>query len=315
MTPKITIGLPVYNGAALLSAALDSLLGQTLGDFELIIADNASTDATPEICRRYARRDRRIRYLGADRNLGAAANFNRVVPLARGEYFKWAAHDDCCEPEFLQRCAAVLDAEPAVVLATTRTRRIDATGRPLDIYDFDLDCDGADPVERFARMLRGHKCYEVFGLIRTATLRQTDLIGHYAHGDGVLLADLALRGRLREIPEPLFLARSHESQSMAMVLDYHAYTGWFDPAKAGRLVFPCWRILREYLRVIGRAPISARQRLACYRHVAAWCVHWRRRLRGDLTAAVRHVTGIGRPRPARRPDPTTSSIHPDGRTS
>ncbi len=294
MRPRVTIGLPVYNGEALLETALESLLGQTLGDFELIIADNASTDATPEICRRYAERDSRIRYLGADHNLGAAANFNRIVPLARGEYFKWAAHDDCCAPRFLQTCVEVLDADPAIVLATTRTRRIDETGHPLDVYDFDLNCDGADPARRFASILRGHKCYEIFGLIRTEVLRHTDLIGGYAHGDGVLLADLALRGRLHESPEPLFLARSHESQSMAMVLDYHAYTSWFDPTKAGRLVFPCWRILREYLRIVGRAPITTRQRIACYRHLATWCVAWRRRLRGDLTAAVRHVAGVRR---------------------
>ncbi len=300
--PRVTIGLPVFNGARHLPAALDALLAQSFADFELIIADNASTDATGEICRAYAARDQRIHYLRAARNMGAAANFNRIVPLAAGEYFKWAAHDDLCRPTFLEACIAALEADRGLVLATSRSLIIDDAGRPLGTYNFELQADGDDPVQRFAQTLRGHKCYEIFGVIRTEVLRQTNLIGNYAHGDGVLLADLALRGRFCELPEPLFMPRSHRQQSMNMVLDYHAYTWWFDPAKSGKLVFPCWRILREYLRVVNRAPISAAQRVGCYRHLARWCVHWRRRLRGDLTAAVRFLLGR-RPPPAAAHDP------------
>ena len=107
--PRVSIGMPVFNGENYLAEALDSLLTQTFSDFELIISDNASTDKTEEICRAYAVRDQRIRYFRNQENLGASRNYNRVFELSSGEYFKWAAHDDLCAPEFLGRCVDVLD--------------------------------------------------------------------------------------------------------------------------------------------------------------------------------------------------------------
>jgi len=103
------VGLPVYNGERFLGRAIDTLLAQTYRDFELIIVDNASSDGTEDICRAYAQRDRRIHYWRNARNLGAMGNFRRVFELARGELFKWAAHDDEHEPAFLEKCVTALD--------------------------------------------------------------------------------------------------------------------------------------------------------------------------------------------------------------
>ena len=96
MKPRVSIGLPVYNGQEFLEETLHSILNQTFNDFELIICDNASTDRTAEICRSFAKRDRRIRYYRNEINLGAAKNFNGVFFLARGEYLKWSDNDDLC---------------------------------------------------------------------------------------------------------------------------------------------------------------------------------------------------------------------------
>jgi len=126
--PRVSIGVPVYNGESYLACALDSMLGQTYGDFELIISDNASTDRTPEICRQYAARDPRVRYLREEQNRGLAWNFNRVVEVSRGDYFKWAAYDDVCAPSFLARTVEVLDNDPHVILATSVAALIDAQG-------------------------------------------------------------------------------------------------------------------------------------------------------------------------------------------
>ena len=115
--PRVTIGLPVYNGQNYLVETLESLLAQTYTDFELVISDNASTDRTEAICRQYAAGDARIRYYRNDENIGASANYNRAFELGRGEYFKWAAHDDLLAPTYLERCVEVLDANPDVVLA------------------------------------------------------------------------------------------------------------------------------------------------------------------------------------------------------
>ena len=114
-TPKVSLGLPVYNGENFIAQAIESILAQTFTDFELIITDNGSTDRTPKICEAYAARDRRVAYSRNPENLGAAPNFNRAFALSSGRYFKWVAHDDLIAPEFLARCVKVLDNDPSVV--------------------------------------------------------------------------------------------------------------------------------------------------------------------------------------------------------
>ncbi len=123
--PRVSVGLPVYNGENFIKDALDSILAQTFEDFELIISDNASTDGTQQICRQYTSKDQRIRYIRNDGNIGASKNFNQVFELSSGEYFKWIAHDDLCAPEFLERCVEVLDQDPSIVLCFARPKAID----------------------------------------------------------------------------------------------------------------------------------------------------------------------------------------------
>src|SRR5215469_16516475 len=117
--PRVSIGLPVWNGEKYIRSAVDSILRQDYTDFELIISDNASTDATQDICREYAAKDPRIRYYRNEKNIGASANFNRLVELARGELFKWATHDDIHMPGFLGRCIEIIDQAPSTVALVT----------------------------------------------------------------------------------------------------------------------------------------------------------------------------------------------------
>ena len=117
--PRVTVGVPVFNGELFVAETLNSLLKQTFSDLEIVISDNASTDRTQEICRAYAARDWRVRYYRNDVNRGAAWNHNRVFELARGEFFKWSAADDLCAPEFLTLCVAALDRDPAAVMSIT----------------------------------------------------------------------------------------------------------------------------------------------------------------------------------------------------
>src|SRR3990172_5611242 len=108
-TRLIAVGLPVYNGQKYLAQAIESILGQTFADFELIISDNASTDRTQEICQAYAARDPRVRYFRNERNLGAGPNYDLCFERARSKYFKWAAHDDVIAPDFLEKTKANLE--------------------------------------------------------------------------------------------------------------------------------------------------------------------------------------------------------------
>ncbi|MEO1543162.1 MAG: glycosyltransferase family 2 protein, partial [Pseudomonadota bacterium] len=160
--PKVTIGVPVYNGEAYLAEALDSILGQTFGDFEVIISDNASCDRTEDICRDYASRDPRITYIRQEKNAGAAPNFNLLVSLAKGKYFKWAASDDLIAPEFLASCLEALESNSNASIAMTQTRIVDEAGRELDCQSVSSAFTSPEFNERFAALLPMRACFEVF---------------------------------------------------------------------------------------------------------------------------------------------------------
>lgn len=118
-TPVISIGMPVYNGEKNIKEALDSLLSQTFKDFELIISDNASTDATESICMEYANRDKRIRYIRQAQNNGALINFNLVLELASGEYFMWAASDDVWSKDWVEKLITNFTDQTAISFGST----------------------------------------------------------------------------------------------------------------------------------------------------------------------------------------------------
>ena len=169
-TPRLTVGLPVYNGARFIDRAIASIRAQTMNAFELIIADNASTDETVTICERHAAEDDRIRIIGSSENRGAAWNFNRIVPMATAPYFKWAAHDDMLRPEFFERCLSVLDHDPDVVICYTKGTDVDPEDRPLASIDSMPYAQGPDPVVRVSELLRfDTSCIESFGIVNRHT--------------------------------------------------------------------------------------------------------------------------------------------------
>jgi glycosyltransferase involved in cell wall biosynthesis len=265
--PRISVGLPVHNGARFIEAALDSLLAQDFTDFELIISDNASTDDTPEICRAFARRDARIRYFRSAANLGAAANFNRVFELAAGEFFKWATHDDICARSNLRRCLETFDQSPPdVVLCYGKTVLIDERGQVLRPYEDRMDLRFARPHRRLEHLLRYLElCHADLGLIRRRVLATTRLQGPYRGSDTVLLAELALRGKFHEIPEPLFFRRWHPGTSMQSHATVEDHMRWFDPAWRGRAALPRLRQLLGHARAIYEAPLDWLEKAECFR--------------------------------------------------
>jgi glycosyltransferase involved in cell wall biosynthesis len=135
--PAVSIGMPVYNGERFLREALDSALAQTFKDFELIVSDNNSNDATKKVCLEYADRDSRIKYIGNERNYGAFWNFCFVARQARGRFFTWLAHDDVLEPTFLERTVQYMLENPRVVVAATDCTIIDEEGNRLRVDNLD----------------------------------------------------------------------------------------------------------------------------------------------------------------------------------
>ena len=260
--PRATVGLPVFNGENYLAEAIDSILAQTFTDFELVISDNASTDRTEEICRVYAERDDRVRYFRHATNRGASPNYNFAVAQARGEYFKWMAHDDVLHARSLEETVRVLDENPEVSLAYTKTRRIDENGKVTGDYDFlenKLRIDAVKPHTRFGDYIcRAHNCLGIFGLMRLEQLLRTNLHAAYQGADRVLLAEMALIGRIHRVPEYLFDRRDHPGAYTAQ-RSADSRLGWWDTEQAERLQFPHWRKLLEYNKALWRVELPVRE--------------------------------------------------------
>jgi len=120
--PKISIGLPVYNGEKFLEEKIISLLNQTVKDFEIIISDNASTDLTSVICQKYLQKDKRIRFFKQEKNMGFRWNFDFVLKKARGKYFLWTSVDDIILPEFIEKNVAVLESNDKIVCSASQVK-------------------------------------------------------------------------------------------------------------------------------------------------------------------------------------------------
>lgn len=142
--PLITVGMPVYNCAALIDAAIGHILGQTYPNFELLISDNASTDQTPDICRAYAARDQRIRYIRQPVNLGAMTNFQFVLRNATSEYFMWAAADDLRSSDFIQVNTEFLQSHPDYIASISPARVSGGAFDPIQMGDGSVDDDDAN---------------------------------------------------------------------------------------------------------------------------------------------------------------------------
>jgi glycosyltransferase involved in cell wall biosynthesis len=290
--PRVTIGLPVYNGAEWLADALESLRAQTFDDFELVISDNGSTDATQSICEQCAARDERVRYVREDINRGLVWNWNRVFELSHSEYFKWAAYDDLYHPTFLQRCIEVLDRHPDVAWCHSRTLHINAQGELLlgkhtpEVSYVVQSLSGKDqpalacrtsarPSDRFKAVLLGRGgCLDSYGVMRSEILRKTALHVPYYGSEKVLMAELALWGRYCEVPEPLCFARVHDNAAgnMRSQKQQRRYINPFAKKwQSDRLGLLC-----GYLAAVNRADLSWAECLRCHSTIGQYVLQYRK---------------------------------------
>jgi glycosyltransferase involved in cell wall biosynthesis len=270
--PRLSIGLPVYNGENYLEEAFEALLGQTFEDFELIVSDNASTDTTSDICGRYAKRDSRIRYFRQEHNIGLNPNHNFVIRQAKGELFKMASHDDLWARDLLKRCVDILDERPEVVIVHCWEALIDPAGKVTKQLTYSVATDAPQAPERFRSMLFDGWDDYTYGVIRTAVLRHTNLHGSHHLADRSINTELALYGPFYLIPEWMYFRRDHPERKSP----YTARTrsAYLDPRRANRLRNPAIRLYAEYLwayiAAIRNAPLSPEERRQCYGYLARW---------------------------------------------
>lgn len=304
-SPLISIGMPVYNGSRYLVEALESLLAQTCGDFELIISDNASTDSTAEICQDYAANDARIRYFRQPQNLGAIGNFNWTFTQASGRFFKWAACDDLCAATFLERCVDELQRRPDCVWCHCDSDMIDQDGRswidrlPADDEEIELDRHGnrswkglprddfdhQRPDRRYAGVLLGTRwSVDSYGLIRSDALRQTRMLVDLYGAEKVLMGELSLLGKSYQIPELLFRQRIH-AEASSFVSSAQAQQQFVTARQAKPFFSTRLSLLEAHRAGIAHASLSTIDRIRCYGVLTRYAMQinkWGRVLRTTL---------------------------------
>ncbi|XAL99611.1 glycosyltransferase family 2 protein [Phycisphaeraceae bacterium D3-23] len=344
--PTLSIGLPVYNGENYLEQAVRCLLAQTFTDFELILCDNASTDRTQSICEAFAREDPRIRYVRHDTNLGLIRNFNHAFEASHGVYFKWMAHDDLIDEDFIRRCIRALQLDADMVVCCTAAAVIDAEGfvleapeglgdttrdplgvtRLRDLPGAQRGLENVRPHIRHRGVLLGStRCYEEFGVIRSSAIRKTPLREYYPGSEKVFLTELSLLGTIKVLPEPLMFMRVHDDRlsSQAGSSDRQALYLAPGQGKRKRSLPPQVRCAWGYWAAIWRQPLTFGERLCCALNftrflfqVRKWSAIFRIALLGKEPVVTAPAPTRGRriettPTPDRsKPAPPTLQPHP-----
>ncbi|WP_402467093.1 glycosyltransferase family 2 protein [Isoptericola aurantiacus] len=295
--PRVTIGVPVYDGERYLPRALAALERQDVDDFAVVVADNASTDGTQEIARAVAARDPRFSYVRHEVNIGGGRNAAWLLDHARSPLFAWAYHDDVREETWLRRSVEVLDdAGTGAVCAVPRVVLVDPQDREVGEHQ-DGDAElaeglaAATPHRRLATVLRRMVGQVGFGLMRTAAARAAGGIKVSTAGEMVLPAALALSGRLEVVPERgLLHIRAHEERHGG---DRASEAAWVNPNRP-RTVFPYSRSTALLLHAVAAAPLDVAERARCVATVLGrWTVPGWRSIAGDLVRLPQDVGIVG----------------------
>ena len=258
--PLVSIGMPVYNEEAYIMRALDSLLGQTYKNFELIISDNASTDRTQEICLEYTARDKRVRYYRNEMNMGAIWNSNRVFELSTGEYFMLAGAHDLWSNNYVRSCLETLGNDSSVVVAYPRTIWIDENNNELNIKSGFTDTRGCGVLSRFILTLWTNQ-HAIYGVIRSDALKKTHLNRQIVGSDAVLLGELSLLGEFAHVPGAVWYRRKNrEDETADQALERYRRM-LFSSEKYAKAKLPHWKIPYEYLVAIWKSPVSFKQKV------------------------------------------------------
>lgn len=287
--PRVSIAVPTYNCEKYIAQSLESLLGQSYGDFELVISDNASTDNTEAVCRKYAAQDTRVRYVRRGENIGGPGNFRYVFSLCSGEYHKWSTADDHWHPDFLKEAVAVLDQKPDVVLCYPKTRKIDLEGATLSDYDDRLHLIDDSPRIRFRQLYeRIGLCNAHLGLIRREPMLKTRLIAAHKASDVDFLAEMALLGKFWLLPDIRFFRRFHPESSSWDRGNVEHQRKYYDPKSKSGASADSWRRFGFQFDMVWRSPIGVMDKLALSKDLGRRARHERHALSRELLGRVLH---------------------------
>lgn len=231
----MTIGLPVYNGEATVEKTIRSLLLQDYSNFEIVVSDNGSTDATPRIVQELAKQNAKVVFYRSDQNHGLVWNFNRVFELSRGEYFMWASHDDEHTSNYISRCLNELKKHPEAALCAPNTVATWGNEKSKiwasSLIGFE---NRRETNTRYRETLRNFPAVALYGLYRSSYIKKTNLIPKVVGGDLLFIQNLSMYGDIIGFNEILFTYHQREKWN-SVDQDYYVFLGrkpkprWYSP--------------------------------------------------------------------------------------
>lgn len=265
--PLVTIGVPAFNGEAFICRTLRALLAQDYDKIEVIVSDDGSRDRTPDLVQAFVECDGRVRLVPTPGNTGQAANFSRLVALARGDYFMWASHHDLWKPTFVSSCVRALEADHGAVLCYTGAELFsDREGQPPIRWPIDERVDvrspkfslvtahrrlAPPPLIRLHALLRGvAESTPFYGLYRTSFLVSVVPLQPRWGFDWVVLVKAALRGSIVRVDEPLFLF----NDEFYGKTDRQRWIGIHPDNARRRLILPQSHVLLDIIASVWRSP-------------------------------------------------------------
>lgn len=209
--PLVTVGVPVFNGESSILSALNSIMGQSYKNLEIIVSDNCSTDSTVVILENFAKDNPKVRVIRHKENIGLTNNFNFLASQANGKYFMWAAHDDTRDPTFVAKCVSKLEESDSYGLCAPRAK-VKSGNNDHYAWQSKLpkDLRSTNEIKRFKCTVREFPAVAMYGVYRTSFIKKTNLLPNIVGSDLLFIQELALVSSFVEIEEYLFFYSERE---------------------------------------------------------------------------------------------------------
>jgi len=251
---KLSIGLPVYNGEKFIRKCLDSILAQTFSNFEIIISDNASTDNTQTICQEYSKKDKRIRYIRQENNIGLLPNFNFVLEQAKNEFFMWIGVDDFILPDYVKKNMEILASNSNVVGSVSKidpynfsesqidkidskfisfTKKLRTRFKKLEAFSISGTYE-----EKVRKYLTGSTCQVIYGIFRTEKLQKSIVPSLFVGLDWAEMLNVLKYGDIHVVNEVLMyefeggrstggiihISKTYNPSSFSVIFPWYPFT-------------------------------------------------------------------------------------------
>jgi len=294
MSPKIAIGLLLYNDKIHINETIISILNQTYKDYRMIISDDCSDDGSSELALKYAKQDERVSYYRNENRVGMLENYRVAFSRAGNDsdYFAWASGHDVYHDKWLEEMVNILEDNPDVVMAYCVTRRIGDNGEDLNISSPMFDNFGLGIKERIRSV-----CMEatgfgnmIYGLFRTETLIKAGVFPNLLLPDALLLMEISLYGSFTQSKSNLWDRRYWEHhgrnrfprqrKALYQKAPWYSYL----PYKLTHTAYLIWRtILRPGAGSVYKRQLGLRVILLFWlRHIK----NWRNNLKNTIVDAA-----------------------------